>query len=140
MAPLSAGCRPRLLAALVLLRQRLVQTRHHATARQGHVPQQGAEVVVVAHSERHRAGCQALGPLGLLARRLHGELQQLSCQVLQHRRHVHGARRTDTTGVLATAQQRADAAHGEDQAGLRRAAAAALPGHLLRHLLRGCHR
>ncbi|EKG08068.1 trans-sialidase, putative, partial [Trypanosoma cruzi] len=59
-AALSAGRRPRLLAALVLLRHRLVQARHHTTTRQRHILQEHAEVVVVAHGKRHRAGCQAL--------------------------------------------------------------------------------
>ncbi|KAF8290300.1 hypothetical protein TcBrA4_0132810 [Trypanosoma cruzi] len=78
-AALSAGRRPRLLAALVLLRHRLVQARHHTTTRQRHILQEHAEVVVVAHGKRHRAGRQALRLLCLLARRLHGQLQQLGC-------------------------------------------------------------
>ncbi|RNF20252.1 trans-sialidase, partial [Trypanosoma cruzi] len=59
-AALSAGRRPRLLAALVLLRHRLVQARNHTTTRQRHILQEHAEVVVVAHGKRHRAGRQAL--------------------------------------------------------------------------------
>ncbi|GET88344.1 histone H2A, putative [Leishmania tarentolae] len=126
---LCARRRLALLAAL-LLRHRLADVRHNTTVGQGHVLQKRANVVVVAHSQHHGARVQAAPLLAALRGRLHGQLQQLRSQVLQHGRQVHSARGADAASVLAATHHRADAAHREDQASLR-GLGAALAGGLL---------
>ncbi|GET93931.1 histone H2A, putative [Leishmania tarentolae] len=126
---LRARRRLALLAAL-LLRHRLADVRHHAAVGQGHVLQKRADVVVVAHGQHHGARVQTAPLLPALRGRLHGQLQQLRSQVLQHGRQVHGAGGANAAGVLTAAHHRADAAHREDQASLR-GLGAALAGGLL---------
>ena len=61
---------------------------------------------------------------GLLVvlRRVAAELKELRHKVLENGRHVDGSTGADALGVAALAQEAADAAHREGQAGLRRLA------------------
>ena len=98
---------------LLLLQQGLVDRRHDAATRERHVLEQAAEVVVVAHRQRHGARVDALA----LARRLRRQLHQLRRQVLERRRKVHLSASADAAREAALAQHRADAPDREDEAG-----------------------
>eukprot|EP01084_Bolivina_argentea_P177659 307207_1 len=122
----------RLLALLAgLLGDGLADGGQDATAGQGHVLEERAEVLVVAHGERHRARRHALRRLLLAEHGLGGQLEQLGGEVLKHGAKVDGAGRADAAGVLSLAEHRADAADREDQTSLGAAAAALLRGDTL---------
>ncbi|KAF8290302.1 hypothetical protein TcBrA4_0132830 [Trypanosoma cruzi] len=137
-AALSAGRRPRLLAALVLLRHRLVQARHHTTTRQRHILQSMPRSSSWRTGKRHRAGRQALR---FFACWLAAFTDSSSSSAVRYSSTaaMYTAPTRRCAGILAAAA--AASPHGprgrSDR--LRGAAAAVLLGRLLRCLLRGCH-
>ncbi|KAA8578079.1 hypothetical protein FQN60_005270, partial [Etheostoma spectabile] len=83
----------------------------HAALSDGHPAQQLVELLVVADRQLQVAGDDP----GLLVvpGGVSGQLQDLSGQVLQHRRQVHGGAGTDSLGVVALPQEPVDSADGE---------------------------
>ena len=110
-------CR-RLLCGLLLLLERLVDAGHDATAGEGDVLQEGAEVVVVADSKGQCARGKAVAVLLLLLGGLDRQLNQLSAQVFKDRCHVHSTGTAHTLGIASTAEHGPNAANGEVEAGL----------------------
>ncbi|KAA8577960.1 hypothetical protein FQN60_005397, partial [Etheostoma spectabile] len=87
----------------------------HAALSDGHPAQQLVELLVVADRQLQVAGDDP----GLLVvpGGVSGQLQDLSGQVLQHRRQVHGGSGTDPLGVVALPQEPVDTADRELETG-----------------------
>ncbi|KAF8290289.1 hypothetical protein TcBrA4_0132820 [Trypanosoma cruzi] len=121
-AALSAGRRPRLLAALVLLRHRLVQARHHTTTRQRHILQEHAESSSWRTASVTVAGVRRFGFFACWLAAFTDSSSSSAVRYSSTAAMYTAPRRADAAGILAAAQQRAHTAHGEDQTGLRGAA------------------
>ncbi|XP_045895530.1 uncharacterized protein LOC123963052 [Micropterus dolomieu] len=87
----------------------------HAALSDGHSAQQLVELLVVADGQLQVTGDDP--GLLVVAGGVSGQLQDLSGQVLQHRRQVHGGSGTDTLGVVSFTQQPVDTADGELEPG-----------------------
>ena len=118
-----------LLAALLLLGQRIVNLGDHSTTGKRDVLEKSTQIGIVAHGDADGAGSDALALLhgGVLG----GELEQLGSEVLNDGRQVHSAAACNALGVAPAAQHGRDAANGEDQSSASTAAlsAAALLGY-----------
>ena len=88
----------------------------HAAARDGDARQELVELLVVAHGKLHVARDDAR--LLVIAGGVAGELEDLSSEVLEHSRQVHGRAGADARGVLALLEEAVHTAHGELEARL----------------------
>ena len=89
--------------------------RGDTTTGDGDVLQEGAELVIGADGQGEGAGADAGG---LLAGSLDANLEQLAGQIADDRGGVESCRFGDALGEAALAEEGADAATGEDSAGL----------------------
>ncbi|TNN46668.1 hypothetical protein EYF80_043137 [Liparis tanakae] len=87
----------------------------HAALSDGHSAQQLVELLVVADGQLQVAGDDA--GLLVVAGRVPGQLQDLSGQILQHRRQVHRSSGADALGVVTLPQVPVHTAHGELEPG-----------------------
>ncbi|KAM7419847.1 hypothetical protein PAMA_016786 [Pampus argenteus] len=87
----------------------------HAALSDGDSAEQLVELLVVADSELQVTGDDP--GLLVVAGSVSSQLQDLSGQILQHRRQVDGGSGTDTLGIVALPQQPVDTAHGELEPG-----------------------
>ncbi|KAK0154520.1 Histone H2A [Merluccius polli] len=98
----------------------------HAALGDGHSAQELVELLVVADGQLQVAGDDA--GLLVVAGGVPGQLQDLSGQVLQHRRQVHGSSGADALSVVTLAEESVDAAHGELEPGAGGAGLGLRPG------------
>ena len=116
-----------LMVALGLLRkQHGLDVGQDAALSDGDFAQQLVELLVVADGQLQVAWNDA----GLLVvpGRVARQLQDLGCQVLQHRRQIHRRTRPDTLGIVPFAKQTVNSAHGKLKSSPRRTCLGLSPG------------
>ena len=108
-----------LVVALSLGQQHSLDVGQHTTLSDGHTAQQLVELFIVADGQLQVARDDA----GLLVvpGRISRQLQDLGCQVLQHRCQIHRCAGPDTLGLVALPEQAVHAAHGKLEPSTRRA-------------------
>lgn len=102
-------------------RQRtLVNVGQNTTLGNGDVTQELVQLLIVADGELEVTGDDT--SLLVVTGSVSSQLEDLSCQVLEHGREVDGSAGTDTLSVVALAEQTVNTADGERQTGLGRTA------------------